>query len=231
MYLQTFSKPYKSVCVKECPKFDYNAIKYNQPANIIPEIKEDGYPGALYYNDFARKYGGLSKTKSPHMTEEEAFSFNKEFINGYFTEEQWHKYLGTVDLKCKTNNEFSSCKASNTFHIYDSYPVLDTVCVPKAPKTSLLFNKVSSKFDHGRVGDMVDAYDLFIYCALIGLGLSLVFLILICMCTTMITWILLLGLVLVLFAFGVFVLINLYWTGPLNDGVNAARVKYLSFIF
>ncbi len=103
--------------------------------------------------------------------------------------------------------------------------------MPKAPKTSLLFNKVSSKFEHGRVGDLVDAYNLFIYCALIGLGLSLVFLILICMCTTMITWILLLGLVVVLFAFGVFVLINLYWTGPLNDGVNAARVKYLSFIF
>ena len=29
LYLQTFSKPYKSVCVWECPKFDYNAIKYD----------------------------------------------------------------------------------------------------------------------------------------------------------------------------------------------------------
>ena len=51
------------------------------------------------------------------------------------------------------------------------------------------------------------------------------------MCTSLITWILLLALVVVLFAFGLFILVNLYWTGPLNDGVNASRVKYLSFIF
>ncbi len=74
------------MCVKACPKFDYNAIKYDQPGNKELEIQEGGYPGPLFYNEFAKKYGGLSKTKSPHMTAKEAFSFNKEFINGYFTE-------------------------------------------------------------------------------------------------------------------------------------------------
>jgi len=28
LFLQTFEKPYRSVCVKTCPKFDYNEIKY-----------------------------------------------------------------------------------------------------------------------------------------------------------------------------------------------------------
>lgn len=107
---------------------------------------------------------------------------------------------------------------------------MDTVCVPKTPKASLLFNKVSSKFDHGVVGDMTEAYSLFGYCALIALGISLVFLILICMCTSLISWILILALFGVLLSFGALILVNIHYTGPLNNGINAARVKYLHFI-
>jgi len=41
LFLQTFSKPYKSVCVKKCPKFDYNAIKFNKDPNENPETSPD----------------------------------------------------------------------------------------------------------------------------------------------------------------------------------------------
>ena len=102
--------------------------------------------------------------------------------------------------------------------------------MPLAPKAALLFNKISAKLDHGAIGDMTDGIRLYAWCALIALGLSLLFLILICLCTGLITWILLIALVVALISFGVFIIVNLYFTGPLNSGVNAARVKYLYFI-
>lgn len=51
LYFQTFSKPFKTVCVKSCPKFDYNAIKYNVAwgqAGAAP------YPGPLDYPQFSK---------------------------------------------------------------------------------------------------------------------------------------------------------------------------------
>lgn len=46
----------------------------------------------------------------------------------------------------------------------------------------------------------------------------------------LIIWLMFLALVGVLIAFGVVMLMNEYYPGSLNDGVNAARVKYLSFL-
>ncbi len=165
------------------------------------------------------------------MGEEEAFAFNEEWVNGYFTETQWENYIKDYKLECLANEEFKDCKnEKGKFYIYDTYPVLNAFCVPLSPKPALLFNKVSNKFDHGTIGDITDAKWLFTYCALIALGISLLFLILICMCTTLITWILVIGLGLTFILFGVMIILNLYYTGPLNAGVNAARVKYLYFM-
>ena len=34
LYMQTFKKPYRSVCVKECPRFDYNEIRFNSDGRL-----------------------------------------------------------------------------------------------------------------------------------------------------------------------------------------------------
>jgi hypothetical protein len=231
LYLQRFSKPYKSVCVKACPEFDYNEIKYKTAGG---NDKAEAYPGPLDYKGFAKNFAGLSKTKDPTMDYQEAFKFDEPFVNGYFTEQQWENYQKKLKVECFANNEFSNCEGGNFdkggLHFYDSYPVLNTVCVPMAPKPALLFNKVSAKFDHGVIGDMTDATSLFGWCALISLGVSLLFLVLVCLCTTLIAWILLLSLCVVFISFGAFVIFTLYYTGPLNSGLNAARVKYLFFL-
>ena len=86
LYMQTYSKPYKSVCVKSCPKFDYNAIKYEKPHDKEVPVEENGYPGPMYFKEFAKDYAGLSHTKNPDMDEKEAFSYNADFANGYYTE-------------------------------------------------------------------------------------------------------------------------------------------------
>jgi hypothetical protein len=64
LYVQNFSSPYKTVCIKQCLHFDYNAIKYNLPYSPDDNRAADpnGYPGFLGYRDFASKFGGLSHT-------------------------------------------------------------------------------------------------------------------------------------------------------------------------
>ena len=34
LYMQSFGEPYKSVCVKSCPSFDYNQIRYNSTGQL-----------------------------------------------------------------------------------------------------------------------------------------------------------------------------------------------------
>ena len=51
------------------------------------------------------------------------------------------------------------------------------------------------------------------------------------MCTGLITWLLIIAAVLTLFAFATLLLVSEYAPGALNDGINAARVRYLSFLF
>lgn len=81
------------------------------------------------------------------MDEKEAFAFNKEWVNGYFTEEQWKNYKNTVPIECHINDDIPECKNNGQFYIYDSMKVLDSFCAPVNPKASLLFNKVTFKMN------------------------------------------------------------------------------------
>ena len=228
LLLQRFSKPFISVCVKECPSFDYNEIKYKTKGGVD---KAENYPGKLSYKGFNSDIAGLSSTKDPNLDFKEAFDFDDKWVNNYYTEEQWNNYQKDFVLECYPNNEVQSCKfKKDVLHFYDSYPVLNSFCVPLAPKPALLFNKVSNKFDHGVIGDMTDGVSAFGWCALVALGISLVFLLLIVCCTSIMTWILFIGLAVSLIVFGAFIIYNIYSIGPLNSGVNAARVKYLYFL-
>lgn len=83
--------------------------------------------------------------------------------------------------------------------------------------------------DYGWVGDLKDGAGIFGWCVLITLGASLLLMLITCLCTGLITWLLAISLGLVLISFGVLLILAIYYTGPLNDGMNAARVKYLAF--
>lgn len=230
LYLMTFKAPYKSVCVSECPTFDYNQIKYNADGK---HPSAPGSPGAesLDFKEFSKKYAGLSKTKSATITPKDAFGYDQGWANKYFTEEQFNTYTKRTQINCLPNSEFHNCKVDNEkFFAYDSYGIMNLVCVPLAPKAALLFNKVSSKFGNGIIGDITEAMGLFGWGSLIALGASLIFLILILCCTSLITWILLLTLALTFFAAGSFIIYSYTYPGPLNSAFNAARVKFLEFL-
>lgn len=131
LYFQNFDAPYKTVCVKACTQFDYNAIKYNVPYNK----QDDGaavnpeYPGPLYYQEFSKNYGGPSYTDKIPFDEKEAFAFNKDWANGYFTEEQWNKYEDSVKVECLPNSDVPSCEGAN-FYTHDSLVIGDKFCGP-----------------------------------------------------------------------------------------------------
>jgi hypothetical protein len=228
LFLQTFTAPYVSVCIKECPVFDYNQIKYN--SNGVSTYTEGQEIPTLGISEFNNKFAGLSHTDSADIKETEAFQFNKEWTNGYFTQEQWNSYLNSYKLDCLPNDQVKSCKYSaKSFHLYDSYPVTNLFCAPLSPKAGLLFNKVSAKFDNGDLGDMMFALPLFGWVALAALGMSLVFLIVITCCTRIVTWFLIFALGLTFIACGGIIIANYAYTGPLNDSWNTLRVKYLEY--
>ena len=246
LFLQTFQKPFSSICVKECPRFDYNKIKYgdNAPATTtVVEAEttrllqaEDKNPNdssnPVYFDQFSAEFAGLSTTHDINFAEKEAFGYDKRWVNDYYTEEQFWAYQKDFKVECLANNDIPSCKFDqDKLVFYDSYPVFNTVCVPNTPKAALLFNKVSSQFNNGVIGDMAEASHMFIYVALISLAASLVFLVLVCCCTGLITWVMILGLALVFLSVGGVIIASYVYTGPLNDSVNAARVKYLSFLY
>lgn len=230
LYLMTFKAPYKSVCVKSCPIFDYNQIKYNADGKH-PAIAGSSEAEPLDFKAFNKNYAGLSRTRTPNITPKEAFGYDEGWANEYFTEDQFNTYTKSVKIDCLPNDQFHDCTVNNeTFFAYDSYDIMNLVCVPLAPKAALMFNKVSGKFDNGVIGDMIQAIKLFGWGALIALGASLLFLILIFCCTSFVTWVLLLSLALTFIASGAFIIFNYAYTGPLNSAFNATRVKFLQFL-
>ena len=46
LFIYKFDEPYKSVCVKECPKFDYNQMRYNSNGKNKTKIDP------VYFEDF-----------------------------------------------------------------------------------------------------------------------------------------------------------------------------------
>ena len=242
LFMQTFEKPYKSVCVKECPSFDYNQIKYNSTGTLNRPVKsgENSDYSRTYLKAstklgfilFNEQNAGKSKTHTINMTYKEIFGYDSGFANNYYSEQNWEDYLkNTQKLDCFPNDQFSKCEyKNNEFWVYDSYPVLGLVCAPLSPKTALNFYKISSKINHGIIGDILETKVLFVYCGLISLTLSLIFLVITRYCAKIIIWILgvLLGISLIVTGIGIF--ITYFYQGSLFDKANYLKIKYLSFL-
>ena len=279
LYMQKFRRPYKSVCVKECPKFDYNQMKYNSDGSRepigkkeldagtrlleettttttttesttttsettikVPELEEqgskdppldkDGKIVPMYFKEFNLKHAGKSKLRSKTPSDQEIFGFDKYFANGYYTKEEWDNYLKNhVKVDCKTNNEISSCvPKDDQFWAYDSYPVLGIVCAPVTPKTSLFFFRISSRINHGAVGDLLQSWPIFVYVALISLAVALIFLLLTRCCGKWIVIILAIITTLALMALGVIIILNYTMPERMGDAAAHMHIRYKSFL-
>ena len=195
-------------------------------------LDKDGNLMPLYFAEFQGKYAGRSRTKTFKMEDDEIFGYDEGWAGPNFTEEQWDAYMtNKVDLQCFPNDEVTSCDyTKGSTWIYDSYPVLGLVCSPLAPKTSLNFFKVSSKINHGMIGDLLESWPIFCYCALIALAASIVFLILTRCCGKWIVIILSVCTVLFLMAIGIIILMNYYMPQHIDHTSMHLHVKYRSFL-
>lgn len=229
LYLQTFERPFKSVCVSECPSFDYNQIKYN--SNGVSTYPDGGEIPELDFYQFIANYAGNSYTTAPDLTESESFGYNPSWANGYFTQDQWKAYTSNYKINCLPNKQFSNCKVDNLkFYAYDSYDVMQKVCTPLGTKSGLMFTKVQAAFSNGDFSDVNYAVSIYGYVALIAFGLSLFFLIIMCICPSIISYLLFIVFAFSLMALGVLIFVSYGKVGQLNDPSNALRVKYIQFI-
>ena len=229
LYLQTFEKPYRSVCVSQCPAFNYNAIKYWSGSGPVYPNGVEVAP--LDFNEFTTTYAGNSYTTAEDLTEKEALAYNPSWANGYFTADQWNAYTRNYKLSCLPNRQFSNCVGDNAhFYVYDSYDVLGKVCSPLGIKSGLMFTKVEASFSNGDFEDVIFALPIYGWVSLAAFGLSFFFLIIMFLCPGLISYLLFILFAFSLLALGILIFISFAYSGQLNNPENALRVKYLNFL-
>lgn len=217
LYMQTFSKPYRSVCVAKCPEFDY--AKMMGANNADP----------IFFKQFSKTHAGNSYTYNTQMSEMEAFDYPSFWANNQFSRDQWNNYLANYRVDCLPNVQVPSCQYGPNFYVYDSYKAVRNVCVPLSPKAALLFNKVNNKFSLGLLEDIAEAVPIFGWVALIALGVGLIVLILIYAMPKQALWVPLLFAVISILLTAHWIFNGLYGSGYLNNPINPLRVKYLQF--
>lgn len=118
LFMVRFHANYRSVCVKECPKFDYNQIKYNSTGSNTTTIEP------LYYEQLAAEQRTSYDFHFDKEITDESFTYDPRFANGYYTEEQWKAYVDRYNMDCYTNDDVKTCKnsAEHKVFLYDSRP-------------------------------------------------------------------------------------------------------------
>ena len=173
--------------MKECPKFDYNQIKYNSTGALnrpVAEGEDLEYSmnviktsSPMNFEFFDANHAGKSSTHSINMKDSEIFGYDSGFSNYYCSKDNWEAYLSRNHVDCFPNNELANFEyKKRIFRVYDSYFVLGLICSPLHPKPALYFYRISSKINHRVIGDIMDAKGLILYTALIAILLVLFFL-------------------------------------------------------
>lgn len=118
LYMLKFDADYKSYCVKSCPAFDYNQIKYNSTGMNITAIKP------LYYEDLG-SVGG----------------------SNYYTQDQYNAYLSRISTPCFPNKDVPFCtnNPSQNINLYDSRKSFSGLCIPLDPNLAVVATVIDTK--------------------------------------------------------------------------------------
>jgi hypothetical protein len=201
LYIVKFERPFRSVCVKECPKFDYNQIRYNADGRnysyrLEPMYFEQYYPLVKdrinYQNVYRRKSEGNE------------FYFDENLAQDYYTQKQFEDYTNRFKLDCVPNKDVTSCEQmpmtnfkqgnfkaneNNTkgLHLYDARSYSLKICVPLSPNILIdvgLLTEISSALnsDLKRVSWIIAA------AMLVSLLMGLALVILSSMCLRFLLW-------------------------------------------
>ena len=131
LFIVKFTANYRSVCVKSCPKFDYNQIKYNSTGTNNTSIEP------LYYEQLSDFVKTSYQLNLGSQVTEDDFKYDSDFAGNYYSEEQWNAYVKRFNVDCYTNEDVKQCNnnPSDQVYIYDSRPgVVYSVCNPVQPR-------------------------------------------------------------------------------------------------
>lgn len=186
VYMTKFTEKYKSVCVKECPKFDYNQIKYNSTG--VP-TKTDFKP--LYYNDLNLSLINRAIDRAIKSDDDDfkSLGFNSDVANGLYTKEQYEAYVNNYKVDCSPNSDVTSCKngtASNMI-IYDSRPGALDICMPISA-ASVKLVQIIDTFQGNWFEDVKTAKWMIIISIFTAVILSLIFLVLSAILMALVIW-------------------------------------------
>lgn len=172
LMLFKFDRNYRSVCVKKCPIFNYNQIKYNPKGTNTSAIEP------LFYENYTRvvrrPYAfGYDESEGRNSN----FDYDADFAAGYFSEQDFNDYRTNYPLDCITNTDVTNCKhnPANGINYYDSRPYTLNICFPLSPKIMRrlqLFGDISAGF----YADIAAAKWLILLSMILALGLGLLFL-------------------------------------------------------
>lgn len=132
LYMIKFSKNYRSVCVKECLKFDYNQIKYNSSGLNTTYIQPVYYENLSAVIDYSvRNDIGAESTDNP-------FDYDEAAAAGYYSKQQWDTYLSNRQLVCMPNLDVKSCRQNEPdgVYLYDSRESFNGFCTPITPRAA-----------------------------------------------------------------------------------------------
>ena len=168
LFLFTFTEPYRSVCVKECPKFDYAQMRYNSTGKnsttkgikpVYFEDFEDAVRDSKIFNWFLVGNNPDDYDLSLDGDKDDIpFNYDKNASMGYYTEQQFNSYLKNFKVDCKLNNDVKSCQLDikNENWVYDSRPYFAHICFPLAPRL-VAQGEIFAKFNNGAMGDIETA--------------------------------------------------------------------------
>lgn len=224
LYFFKFDADYKSVCVKECPKFDYAQIKANASG-----LATGTAPDPIYFEDLSKAYDVKWTKPSPPYVKKHPFDFDEDVAKNVYDKDQWSGYVKRFDIKCVPNSDIGdSCLWSDEkkIYVYDSRPSKLMICLPVDSK---LYEQAADVLNqaNGTTDNLVTAKWLVVISIFTALIMALVFLVLSNVLMAVIVW-LQLGIALVFcaaLAIFFFVLAFSDQTESLKE--NGASLKYI----
>lgn len=185
LYFFKFDADYKSVCVKECPKFDYAQIKANASG-----LTTGTAPDPIYYEDLNKAYDVKWTKPNPPYVKKNPFDFDEDVARNLYDRGMWSQYVKRFDIKCVPNADIGdSClwNDDKAIYVYDSRPSKLMICLPVDTK---LYEQAADILNKGKgmLDNLVTARWMIVISIFTALIMSLVFLFLSNVLMALIVW-------------------------------------------
>jgi hypothetical protein len=179
LLMYKFTSPYRSACVKQCPKFDYNQFRYNSSGTNTSAI------APVYWENFTQavkqhntSWDGVSRPREVTSADDpDLFAYDPVSAQGYYTEAQWNASLPRVKIDCKTNANVTSCNhdPSKGNFAYDSRAISFNICLPLLPRL-LQFSAFTKDIQTGWVSDLKNSWWLILLAVISTVIIGMIFL-------------------------------------------------------